>query len=76
MAVLSGIARDNTGALLASATVNVFNSANNSFVASGTTNGSGAYSVTTPTTGPFFVVIFKDSGTFIASTSRRDLVAV
>lgn len=76
MAVLSGITHDASGAVLPAATVNVFSSTNNSFVTSGTSNGSGVYSITTPTTGPFFVVTFKAGSTFVAGVSRRDLVAV
>lgn len=75
MATLSGIVTDSTGAPLAGATVKVFRVSDEALVATVTSNGSGAYTATTPDAGPFYVLAFKDSP-FVTGLTARTLTAV
>lgn len=75
MPTLSGKTLDANGAALGGATVKVFK-ADDSFVATTTSDASGNYSVDTADYGPFYAVAYKAGTPFVAGTTRRDLAAV
>lgn len=76
MPTISGVTRDEAGSPLGGATVLVFDAANNTLAASGTSGPQGNYSLTVAGAGPFWATSHKAGTTFLAGTTRRDLTAV
>lgn len=73
MPTLTGTTLDNTGSPLAGATVKVFRASDDVLVATGTSNGSGVYSVMTPDAGPYWVNAYTS---LLSGVSLRTLMAV
>ena len=72
---ITGITRDNTGAVLGSCVVDLFYATGNKQRAASTTSDAvGAYTfVSGDNVGTYFVVSYKDGGTPVGGTSRQTL---
>jgi hypothetical protein len=71
---LSGVVRDGDSTPIGGADVKVFLTATHVKIAEGVTNGSGAYSIVTPTNGQHYVVAFKAGVPLLAGTTVNTLV--
>lgn len=74
MPKLSGVTRVE-GSIVAGATVKIFASSNDALVATVVSDNLGAYSATVPTTGPYWVNVYKEGSTYLGGVTRRDVIA-
>jgi hypothetical protein len=74
--ILAGTTYNAAGTPLAGATVRVFDASSNVLVASGTSNGSGIYSIATPDAGPYYAVAYLDGSPDVAGTTVNTLTSV
>lgn len=76
MAKITGVTRDQNGVAIAGATVEAYRTSDKAFVVSAVSDALGAYTLTVPDLGPFYLFTHKDGTPYLAGVSRRDIAAV
>lgn len=73
---LSGVTRDSAGTVLASCVVDMFRTTDDTMVATTTSDGSGAFTLTVSApAGPFYLVAYKAGSPDVAGTTVNTLIA-
>ena len=71
---IAGVTRDSAGVVIASATVQLFRTFDDSFQGEMVSDGSGAFSILAPGSGPFYLVAYKAGSPDVAGTTVNTLL--
>jgi len=74
--IISGVTKDSTGAVLPACTVDLFRTADDVFVATTTSDGSGNYSFSLAGGGTYYLVAYKAGAPDVAGTTVNTLEAI